>query len=84
MVSELVTNAVVHAGDDEALHLLIRSDPDGNLYIAVSDGSLDPPELRGLTWEAEVGMDSRSSNSSVSNGGRNRRRWRKRVWVELT
>jgi anti-sigma regulatory factor (Ser/Thr protein kinase) len=85
VVSELVTNAVVHAGADSGvLHLDIRTDQNGSLHVGVSDGSSIPPFVKEPTGDAEGGhglpivtqLSARWGVESTDTGG-------KRVWVEL-
>ncbi|MEQ7129469.1 ATP-binding protein, partial [Actinopolymorpha sp. B11F2] len=73
VISELVTNAVLHGGDNpNALHL------------AITDGSLNPPVVQELTSHAEHGrglaiieqLTTRWGIEPDGTGG-------KRVWVEL-
>ncbi len=52
VVSEMVTNAVRHAGPPVALELHAEN---GRVLIAVHDGSPDPPELRPAPSDAEGG-----------------------------
>jgi anti-sigma regulatory factor (Ser/Thr protein kinase) len=85
VVSELVTNAVVHAGDSGgALQLDVRADQNGCLYIAVIDASSAAPVVRELTGDGEDGrglhivqqLGARWGVEPDGEGG-------KRVWIEL-
>jgi two-component sensor histidine kinase len=85
VVTELVTNAVVHAGGDDAVDLRIRAEQDGSLYLAVSDGAAVAPMMGELTDDAEGGrglqivqqLCTQWGVEADDSGG-------KRVWVELT
>ncbi|MFE0460317.1 ATP-binding protein [Kitasatospora sp. NPDC058965] len=45
VVSELVTNAVIHAGKAGPITLVVWRTPRGNLAVVVRDGSPEPPVL---------------------------------------
>jgi anti-sigma regulatory factor (Ser/Thr protein kinase) len=85
VVSELVTNAVLHAGGDGALRLEISADQNGTLRIAISDGSSLEPTMQELTDDAEGGrglqivqrLSARWGVEDGPSGG-------KRIWVELS
>lgn len=53
LTSELVTNAVVHAGTD--LELSLRLDGQGWVTVSVQDGSTVVPQLRSHAPEATTG-----------------------------
>ena len=52
VVSEMVTNAVRHAGPPVALEIQAEDD---RIHIAVRDGSPDPPQPRAAPSDAEGG-----------------------------
>ncbi|MEQ7123689.1 ATP-binding protein [Actinopolymorpha sp. B11F2] len=85
VVSELVTNSVRHASDGGVLHLLLRADQSGGVYLAISDGSAVAPAMRDLTSDSEGGrglhiVDKLAARWGVTTdtaGG-------KSIWVQLS
>ena len=84
VVTELVTNAVLHAGGDGTLHLEISAGDDGTLVAVVVDGSAGRPVPRDPTTSDEGGrglqivdhLASRWGVEEIESGG-------KQVWAEL-
>jgi anti-sigma regulatory factor (Ser/Thr protein kinase) len=84
VVSELVTNSVVHAGNGCVLRLHVLAYDHASLHLAVSDESPQAPVVRQPTSEAEDGrglqiiqrLSARWGADIDPAGG-------KRVWAEL-
>ncbi len=82
IVSELVTNAVRHAPDDEVPQLHLESRPHA-LRIGVSDGAAIRPLIRELSDTAESGRGMRIIAALASRWGVDDQGRGKRVWVEM-
>lgn len=84
VVSELVTNAVVHAGTSSALRLLL---PDGRtpgaVRVEVSDLSTRPPRQRHAKGEEVGGRGLELVSLLADRWGWEREGPGKRVWCEL-
>jgi len=86
VVSELVTNAVLHTAESTAISLDLRL-TDGVVRVLVSDGSLGEPERRAPPpdpWTAETGrgvwlVDAFAERWGTETHGREG----KTVWCEL-
>lgn len=81
LVSELVTNAVVHGGGRFSLEVEVRP---GGIRIAVADRSPSPPVVRTAASVQEHGRGMAIVAALASAWGTDRRRRGKAVWVELT
>ena len=82
LVSEVVTNAVLHARTDLAVELELRDDA---VRVTVSDGSPTVPSPRRYDLEASTGRGVRLVVALASAWGTEpcRTPWRKKVWFEL-
>ncbi|MFI7336804.1 SpoIIE family protein phosphatase [Streptomyces sp. NPDC050085] len=81
MVSELVTNAVRHAGGDRVRLRLVRS---GTLLCEVEDAEHALPALRGAGADDEFGRGLRVVAHLAREWGTSRTATGKTVWFELT
>lgn len=85
VVSELVTNAVLHAGEEGRMRLEISADQNGTLRIAVSDGSSLEPTMQELSDDAESGRGLQIVQQlGASWGVEDGTSGGKRIWVELS
>lgn len=82
IVSELVANAVRHARRNSIRVMVDRLTP-RTVRVAVADFSLDRPEPRPPTAEAEDGRELFLVMTLATNWGTDERRWGKVVWAEL-
>lgn len=83
VVSELVGNAVRHAGTETTLELEIAySAP--SVRVSVADGSSVRPMIRELQPENETGRGMYLVQALSERWGTEHHRGGKRVWVELT
>lgn len=81
LVSELVTNAVVHAGTDVTLHVRVRR---GVLRIEVADGSPVVPTPRRTTALAGTGRGLQLVDRLSDRWGVDKARNGKTIWFELS
>jgi anti-sigma regulatory factor (Ser/Thr protein kinase) len=85
VVSELVTNAVLHAPESTTITLELRM-TDGAVRVMVSDDSLRVPEQRErmVPWSAQGGRGVALVDTIADRWGTEPRRPRgKTVWCEL-
>jgi anti-sigma regulatory factor (Ser/Thr protein kinase) len=80
LVSELVTNAVVHARTDVTLHVQLRR---GVLRIEVTDGSPVVPTPRRTTGLAGTGRGLQLVDRLSNRWGVQKSRGGKTIWFEL-
>ncbi len=80
LVSEVVTNALVHAGTPIDFHVSVG---DAGLRVEVSDGSTQAPALRGYGAMAGTGRGLRLLQQLVDHWGTLARPDGKTVWFEL-
>ena len=81
LVSELVTNAVLHAHTGVAVSLRVGA---GVLRIEVADGSLDRPRPRHPADDAVTGRGPLLVEALSTSWARERREGGKVVWFEVT
>ncbi len=81
LVSELVTNAVVHARTDVTLHVTIRR---GVLRIEVADGSPVVPVARHTSALAGTGRGLQLVDRLANRWGVQKSRGGKTIWFELS
>lgn len=81
LVSEVVTNALVHAGTPMGFHALVT---DSGLRVEVSDGSTQAPALRSYSAMAGTGRGVRLLQQLVDNWGTLAQPHGKTVWFELS
>jgi anti-sigma regulatory factor (Ser/Thr protein kinase) len=81
IVSELVGNAVLHAGG--RIHLRFATDVDGVL-ITVSDDSPVTPELKAFSPQATTGRGIRILHALASDYGVDARAGGKSIWARLS
>lgn len=81
LVSEVVTNALLHAGTD--IHVAAEVTDEG-LRVEVADGSSHLPVLRSYPATAGTGRGMVMLESMVDDWGVSRNRDGKTVWFELT
>ncbi len=81
LVSELVTNAVVHARTDVTLHVMIRH---GVLRIEVTDGSPVVPTPRRPSGLAGTGRGLQLVDRLANRWGVQKSRGGKTIWFELS
>lgn len=79
VITELVTNAVLHAGAAGPLHLEL--DIDDGVHVAVSDRSAAPPVMRALTTDEESGRGLQIVQQLSVRWGVDYRAAGKRVWA---
>jgi anti-sigma regulatory factor (Ser/Thr protein kinase) len=86
VVSELVTNAVVHAHETESITLEVARAGSNTLRVLVSDDSPHRPEKgTDLTWLSESGRGVEVVDALADRWGTQARRPRgKTVWCEVT
>ncbi|WP_340556381.1 ATP-binding protein [Streptomyces sp. GSL17-111] len=82
VVSELVTNTVLHARRESIRVTVIRPGP-VSVRIAVVDFSKVPPQRRGATDDAEDGRGLAIVQHLAAAWGCDPLPWGKRVWAEL-
>ncbi len=82
VVSELVTNAVQHAGERGQLRLALRV-TDGVLRLELADGSLVRPMAREVVDSDERGRGMHIVDQLTARWGVETHGDGKRVWVEL-
>lgn len=82
IVSELVTNAVIHAPAEPPLGLEL-SVADGVLRVALTDSSPAPPRQRRPSGQDEGGRGIGILDSLASRWGVNPRRGGKALWFEI-
>ena len=80
LVSEVVTNALVHAGTPIGFHASVG---DGGLRVEVTDGSTQAPAPRGYAATAGTGRGLRLLQQLVDHWGSVARPDGKTVWFEL-
>lgn len=80
IIGELVTNAVVHAGDFGDLELELDADSDC-IRLSVADGSTESPVLRNTIGDGGLGL--RLVETVAAQWGVDEYVLGKRVWVEL-
>jgi len=81
LVSELVSNAVLHADTPVAVRL-VESGP--RLRVEVSDGSPASPRMRHFSLDSATGRGLQLVDSLASDWGVEPRDEGKRVWFEVT
>jgi anti-sigma regulatory factor (Ser/Thr protein kinase) len=81
LVSEIVTNAVVHGGS--SIHLDISALPAHSVRVEVFDGSFDLPEMQSLPPDSASGRGLRLVETLAHEWGARRRVDGKVVWFEL-
>ncbi|MZE56465.1 ATP-binding protein [Streptomyces sp. SID5770] len=65
VISELVTNAVVHALPPVVLHLHATADTTGSVQVHVSDGGPQPTTTTGASWAADRPEDEHGRGGSI-------------------
>ncbi len=80
LVSELATNAVIHAGSAFEVALTLREDSVG---IVVSDRSMEPPVRQGQDPDSPSGFGLTIVSQLSSDWGWEREERGKRVWADL-
>lgn len=80
LVSEIVTNALVHAGTPIEVHARVRGDA---LRVEISDGSAAAPAIRHHSSMAGTGRGLRLLQAMVESWGTELRALGKTVWFEL-
>ena len=84
VISELVTNAVVHAAPPVRLRLALADPPEGRtVRIEVSDGSPRPPQVRAPSTSAPGGRGLRIVAALTTRHGVLPTAGGKTVWAEL-
>ena len=84
VISELVTNAVLHAAPPVRLRLALASPPEGRtVRIEVTDGSVLPPEVRSPSTSAPGGRGLRIVDALTARHGVLLSTDGKTVWAEL-
>ncbi|CAA9227133.1 MAG: hypothetical protein AVDCRST_MAG41-964 [uncultured Corynebacteriales bacterium] len=84
VISELVTNAVLHAAPPVRLRLALASPPEGRtVRIEVTDGSVLPPEVRSPSTSAPGGRGLRIVAALTARHGVLLSTDGKTVWAEL-
>jgi signal transduction histidine kinase len=83
VVSELVSNAVRHAGSDGDLELELTAGQ-GRVYLSVADGSPTPPQVLPLDLERIDGRGMRLVDQVATSWGVEDFIFGKRVWVQLS
>ena len=81
LVSEIVTNAVVHGGS--SIHLDVDVLTASSVRVEVFDGSLDLPEMQTLPPESESGRGLQLVEALANEWGARERVDGKVVWFEL-
>jgi anti-sigma regulatory factor (Ser/Thr protein kinase) len=81
IVSELVTNAVTHAGTPAVLEVTLAGD---TLRISVADQSINEPELRDPDSSEEHGRGVALVDALADRWGTAQRSSGKQVWAEVT
>lgn len=82
VVSELVANAVQHAGDSGSLLLRVHSTGPDTIYVGLSDGSKINPVIRELSTNEETGRGMHIVEQLAARWGVDPDGDGKRVWVE--
>ncbi|SMF01068.1 ATP-binding protein [Streptomyces sp. Amel2xC10] len=82
IVSELVTNAVLHTRTG-VLRVTVRCLPCGRVKVAVIDKSRDLPELRAADDDADHGRGLAIVDACSQQWGADPLPWGKRVWAVL-
>ena len=80
LVSEVVTNALVHAGTPIEVHARVLA---AGLRVEISDGSPVVPAMRHHSSMAGTGRGLRLLQAMVESWGTELRAWGKTVWFEL-
>jgi anti-sigma regulatory factor (Ser/Thr protein kinase) len=83
VVSELVTNAFMHAAGADSYELTLERGDDG-LRIALADGSAIVPVIRELEDGEAGGFGMRLVRTLATRWGHEQHDGGKHVWVELT
>jgi anti-sigma regulatory factor (Ser/Thr protein kinase) len=83
IISELVTNAIRHAGHSARLELDIAVEADGRVLLGLADGSALKPEIRELTGDQPTGRGMQIVERLAVAWGADDRPDGKRVWAEL-
>ncbi|MET0143301.1 MAG: ATP-binding protein [Ilumatobacteraceae bacterium] len=82
VVSELITNAIVHAPGSASYELQLSETPTG-LRLAVRDGSTSAPVMRSLDDGRPGGRGLRIISTVATNWGYDVLPAGKRIWVDL-
>lgn len=82
IVSELVSNVVLHASKSESMRLEVETRP-GRLHVALADGSAVQPVIRELASDETSGRGLRLVEALASRWGSTRHETGKRIWLEI-
>lgn len=80
LVSELVTNAVLHARSEVAVSVAVAA---GTVEVGVTDRSVDLPQQRRVSWRAEGGRGLRLVDAVARDWGVAHLPDGKQVWFRL-
>lgn len=80
LTSELVTNAILHAGSEVDIVLCVS---EGSIRVEVADGSRRVPEPPGYRTDAQTGRGLAVVAAQADDWGTERTRSGKIVWFEV-